>query len=147
MKKLISESKKIYKIINDSHMQAHSDITDELIAEAIEKIDYVPPFTMVTVDLGRIIGFDHCVKTTDSDSIIMKARTGRNTESRIVLNRSAEPTSLMTIGICRDDDGLDTIFTAFAGQKAPKELSDPRLSESERPEAEQFWACHALVED
>ena len=56
----------------------------------------------------------------------------------------AQSTSLITIGLCVDDDGLWTMFTAFYGVKAPKEPWDKTLSESEREESEEFWSTHAL---
>lgn len=67
--------------------------------------------------------------------------------SRLVRGRKAEPTTKMVIGICNDpdDNGVVTLFTAFFGVKAPKELADPRMTEAERPDAERFWANHSLV--
>lgn len=148
MKKKINETrngKEVYIIVDDTHMQAHPQITESLLAEAIGKVDYKPPFQMVTVDMGRTIGTDMCVSTGPDDKIVWQARKGRTTPSRMVLGREPEPTSLVTVGICTDDDGLETVFTAFPGQLAPKELHDPRLKEEERAEAETFWATHALV--
>ena len=134
-----------YVIIDNEHMQAHADVTEELIAEAVGKIKYEPTFWMGTVDLERVIGKDTCVETTADDDVRMICRPGRNIESRMVFNREPEDTTLLTVGICTDeDDGLVTIFTAFPGVKAPKELNDPRLREEERVEAEAFWSTHAL---
>lgn len=134
----------VYVILNDSHMLAHSSVTETLLTEAVSKIDYTPTFWMGEVDLGRIIGKDACVQTTETDDVRYECRVGRKTLSRVVYGREPEDTSILTVGLCTDDDGLVTVFTAFPGKKAPKELSDPSLRESERPEAEQFWACHAL---
>ena len=134
----------VYVIINDRHMLAHTSVTETLLTEAVSKIDYTPTFWMGEVDLGRIIGKDACVQTTETDDVRYEYRTGRETLSRVVYGREPEDTSILTVGLCTDDDGLVTVFTAFPGKKAPKELSDPSLRESERPEAEQFWACHAL---
>lgn len=148
MKKMINvtkNGKEVYVIVDDAHMQAHPQITESLLAEAIGKVDYKPPFQMVTVNMDRTIGTDMCVSTGPDDKIVWQSRKGRTTPSRMVLGREPEPTSLVTVGICTDDDGLETVFTAFPGQLAPKELHDPRLREDERPEAEAFWAVHALV--
>lgn len=134
----------VYVIINDRHMLAHSSVTESLLTEAVSKIDYTPTFWMDEVDLGRIVGKDACVQTTEDDDVRYECRTGRETLSRVVYGREPEDTTILTVGLCTDDDGLVTIFTAFPGKKAPKELSDPSLRESERPEAEAFWACHAL---
>ena len=134
----------IYRIVDNTHMQAHT-IAPSIIKEAIEKAGYEPPFGMLTVDLGKIVGTDNCIKTNENDRVENMIRQGRKAESRIVFGKAPEPTSKLTIGICRDDDGLQTLFTAFTGELAPKELSDPRLTDEERPAAEAFWAGHALV--
>lgn len=131
-------------IIENEHMLAHPSVTDEILAEALTKVEYAPPFWMGTVDIGRVIGTDACVETTDADDIRYECRPGREIKSRMVYGRKPESTTLLTIGICTDDDGIETVFTAFPGLKAPKELEDPRLTESERAEAEAFWATHAL---
>ena len=148
MKKLIGKTNNnvdIYVIIDNLHMQAHTSVTENHIAEAISRLTYAEPFQMESVDLGCIIGYDNCVTTTENDDIRYECRPGRKTKSRIVYGRKPEPTSLITVGICKDDDGLNTVFTAFYGAKAPKELEDTRLKPEEREEAEAFWATHALV--
>ena len=134
----------IYRIVDDAHMQAHTIALSD-IKEAIEKAGYEPPFGMLTVDLGRTVGPDNCIKTNENDRVENMIRKGRKAESRIVFGKAPEPTSKLTIGICKDDDGLQTLFTAFTGELAPKELSDPRLTDEERPAAEAFWTGHALV--
>ena len=125
-------------------MVAHKDASQELIAEAVSKVEYVPTFYMESIDMGRVIGKDACVRTTTSDDIRMVCREGRNIESRMVFNREPEDTTLFTVGMCTDDDGLVTVFTSFPGLKAPKELNDPHLRDDERAEAEAFWSTHAL---
>ena len=134
----------VFGIIDDQHMITHS-ISEEHLAEAIERVELAPPFGFYTIDLGRVVGTSDLVKTTPEDDIRMECRPGRDLPSRMVYGRDPEPTSLVTVGICTDDDGLETMFTAFYGELSPKELSDPRLSDAERPEAEAFWSTHALV--
>ena len=146
-KKMINKtvnSFKVYAICDDQHMLAHP-IAEEHLREAVSQVDLVPPFGFYTIDLGRMVGATNCVGTTEADDIRYECRPGRDLPSRMVYGRSSEPTSLVTVGICTDDDGLETVFTAFYGELAPKELSDPRLSDGERPKAEAFWATHALV--
>ena len=147
MKKFVGKTAsgyEVYVLVEDEHMQAHKDASHELIAEAVSKIEYVPTFWMNSIEMGRIVGKDACVVTNEKDDVRMICRPGRSIESRMVFNREPEDTTLFTIGMCTDDDGLVTVFTAFPGLKAPKELNDPRLSEEERPEAEAFWSNHAL---
>ncbi len=128
-----------------AHMEAHSDVKMSDVAEAIGKMEYNAPFQIAPVDLGRVIGADSCVEISADDDVRMLRRKNRDGETPIVFGRSAAPTSQIVIGICRDDDGLDTLFTAFYGQLAPKEPWDARLRDEEREESERFWSTHALV--
>lgn len=135
----------VYVIVNNSHMEAHKDVSNELLAEAIQKVDYNPHFWMGTIDLGRTIGKDACVEISEADDVRWVKRPGRDITSPVVFNKEPVDTSLLTIGICTDDDGKETVFTAFPGQKAPKEPNDPRLKDWERYESKLFWSTHALA--
>lgn len=129
-----------------NHMIAHPDVQMDDIKEAIEKMVYKAPFQMAQVDLGRICGKDSCVSIPAGMKPEMRTRKGRQGKTPVFLTGvEAADTSLLTVGICKDDDGKNTVFTAFYGQLAPKEPWDQRLSDSERSESEQFWASHALV--
>lgn len=139
---------KVYRIVNDVHMLAHKDADEnkQLLAEAVEKVVYTNPFWMETLDMGRIIGKDGCVEVTEEDDTCWACRPGRKLPSHLVFNKQPVETPYFTVGMCTDNDGLVTIFTAFAGKKAPKEPLDPTLKEEERAESEAFWATHALCQ-
>lgn len=137
-----------YRVVNDKHMIAHKDAADnkELLIEAVQKIVYTPPFWMGTLDMGRIIGKDGCVEVTEEDDTCWACRPGRKLPSHLVFNKQPVDTQYFTVGMCTDDDGLVTIFTAFPGKMAPKEPTDPSLKDSDRAESEAFWATHALCQ-
>lgn len=137
--------------INDpnfiKHMEAHSDVASDIIAEAIKKIQVVKPFGFYTIEVAED-GYTNCVEITDEDDVRLVKRKGRDTLSRVVFNKQPKKTNLFTIGICLDtDDNKYKAFTAFWGELAPKEPTDPSLKDSEKAESEAFWACHALVYD
>ena len=134
----------VFMEVNNDHMKAHADATHSLIAEAIQKIEYTPTFWMNSIDMGRIIGKDACVEVNEHDDVREICRPGRTLPSRIVFNKQPMDTCYFTIGMCTDNDGLVTIFTAFPGMKAPKETNDPNLKDYEREESERFWSTHAL---
>ena len=134
----------VYVIVNDEHMKAHADATNQLIAEAIQKVEYIPTFWMNSIDMGRIVGKDACVEVTENDDVRWICRPGRKIESPVVFNKEPADTRYFTVGMCTDDDGLVTVFTAFPGKKAPKEPNDPHLREDEREESQRFWSTHAL---
>lgn len=129
-----------------THMLAHPDVKMSDIKEAIMKTVYKAPFQIKAVDLGRICGKDACIEIPAGMKPEMRTRKGRQGKTPVFISGvEAADTSLLTIGICTDGDGKNTIFTAFYGQLAPKEPWDQRLSDSERSESEIFWNNHALV--
>lgn len=151
MKKTINKTNNYIEVyVSDetmSHMKAHSDVSFEHIKEAISKIDLdkKSTFLMTNVDLKKNIGKDNCVLINSEDDVRLEQRPNRKGLTPVVYNREAEDTSLINIGVCVDDDGLWTLFTAFYGVLAPKEPWDERLTENEREESEAFWSTHALV--
>ena len=141
----------VYLNKDNPHLIAHKEDFSRLqfldaLRLAIRELSIEDDFYIGETNCGIRTGLTHCVETTDADTIVWQAREGRDNKSRIALNRRPEETTYVTIGICKDQkDGKMTIFTAWAGPKAEKELTDPRLTDEERPAAEQFWANHALV--
>lgn len=123
----------------------------DLDTEAIEKVSFDGGFSRITVDLERIIGVDHCIETTEEDTIVYLRRSNRNGKSRMVLNRTAMETSkvsLILITAGKEDGEFadkSVLWTLFEGEFAPKEPFDNFRSDEERKESEEFWANHALV--
>lgn len=101
------------------------------------------PTQVLTVDFGKGIGHSKCVPTTDEDEIYFVRRGRRFGESRMVRNRSPEPTSLLTIVVNRV---LGLVVTAYYGAAAPREPWDRSLPLAEKESAIQFWSTHALIE-
>ena len=140
----------VYAIIDNKHMLSHTDVSEDLIIEAIQKVTFGLENTerMITVDMGRIIGKQACVETTADDKVVEAKRPGRKIASRIVCNRDPVPTSKLTLGFSiKREDGLLTVFTAYPGEWAPMELTDykyKRLSPKEQAKIRMFWDTHAL---
>ena len=132
------------------HMKAHPNVDLAHVVEAIGKIDdYNGQFRMDSVDMGRTVGKDSCIEVDkDNKEVQMAYRKGREGQSRVILDpdgTKAADTSLVTIGMARDDDGRHTMFTSFYGQLAPKEPWDKSLSPEGKAESEKFWSTHALA--
>jgi hypothetical protein len=98
------------------------------------------------IDFGEQIGFSACVETTDADEIVFAQRIKRPGWTRFVKGRQPTPCSTVTL-ILRLRDGALHLITGYIGGLAEKELSDPSLTEFERPAAELFWGSHALIWD
>ena len=148
MKKIIAKSKNNINVYicekTKEHMKAHSDVSLKHIIEVINSVTLSGTFFMESVNLGTVIGKDHCIYVPNEkwNEVQMVQRPNRKGLTPMI---KAEPpdTSLLTIGVCVDDDGLWTLFTAFYGVKAPKEPWDVN-TEEEKTESEKFWRCHAL---
>ena len=140
----------VYAIIDNKHMLSHTDVSEDLITEAIQKVTFGLENTerMITVYMGRIIGKQACVETTADDKVVEAKRPGRKIASRIVCNRDPVPTSKLTLGFSiKREDGLLTVYTAYPGKWAPMELTDykyKRLSPEEQAKIRMFWDTHAL---
>ena len=135
------------------HPVASHSHRPDLNAEVISKltIEKGQTFLRQTVDLGRVIGEDHLVETSDGDMIAYARRGNRAGESRFVLNRAAKPTTKVTIIACVDRDpgetqGLWCLVTLFEGEPGCREPWDASLKTPEaKAQAYAFWANHALV--
>lgn len=130
------------------HMAAHQGVSMDDVVEAVSLINYEGPFQMEEVDLGRIVGKAGCVALLPGDEVVFLYRKNRAGRTPFVMGREAQDTSKMVIGICNDRDNGDvpTLFTAFYGEKAPREPWDAH-SEEERTLSEAFWSSHALIFD
>lgn len=135
----------------------------ELLVETIGKIvlSEDKTFHRETVNLGRIIGKDHLVKTTDEDYIVYLRRGNRAGETRMVIKEAAD-TSFVTIVLCvarKDKETPDelvgkwVVATLFEGQPGEREPWDNSFIDKDVDKnvmnaylkAEAFWATNALV--
>ncbi len=125
----------------------------DLVEEVVRQItigDRV--FVLETIDLGRIIGVDHLVETSEKDEpniFYKERRKGTNFKSRMVKNRDAEPTSLASVIIakCDDNDGPEwtgkyVLVTLFEGDPG---MSEPYGRYEHDEDCINFWKTHALV--
>lgn len=131
------------------HMEAHSDVKISDMKEGISLIEYQGPFFIDSIDLGRIVGKDNCVAVAEDEKKLVQYRTRKNRQGKtpVIMAGQKEPadTSLITIGICKDSDGKDTLFTAFYGYKGEKEPWERGLSPEQKRKSEDFWSTHALI--
>ena len=141
------------------HPEGHSHRFD-LNKEAISKIELPVDGTFVrtTVDLGRVIGKDHLVKTNEFDTIVYLQRGNRPGKSRMVL-KEADDTSKVTVILCVCNEPTDNpasvlngkwiLVTLFEGEPGEREPFDRAFADGKNPEglkkSKEFWACHALV--
>ncbi len=135
----------------DSHWQtAHKVVTEELLKEALGKIDTDEELYLGTIDMGRKIGKTYCVPTTSLDQIFMARRYGRLGETPTILNKPPIDCSTLAVVLNKSDE-FYTLSTTYIGEIAPMEPWDPELIKQDNPDemkkSQEFWNTHALVYD
>ena len=125
-----------------SHL--HGQVAD-VLPEAFERIHAQNRQIIIEeIDLGRIIGKKHCVKTNPGDQIRYARRPNRRGLSRFVVGREPEDCTSAVI-ILKLDDYSDTYvcLSAYIGTYSEPEPWDRFAT----PKSEAFWAQHALIWD
>jgi len=139
-------------------MDAHADVTFNLLRAAFERIDLPSIRNGVkdTIDFGRIVGRTAKVSAdaiTPNDRTTFAYRHGRRYPSRTVQGIPKPPTSLLTLVAKRDRTKGDSAWdleTAYLGSNAPPEPLGSTVVKG-RPDIQaevlDFWCRHALVYD
>lgn len=129
------------------HLLAHPEAA-ELLEEAVAKVTLPESFLLTTVDMGREIGTNACVKAADVENIHFAVRTGREFPSRVLPGQEPEPTSLFTVIAGKQEDGSWLLYTGFAGPSAPREPIDQYFADkrdsNEFAESVKFWTENGL---
>ncbi len=134
--------------ISTNHLRAHKDVLKHL-DEAITLAKGVgiseKGTTVLTVDMGRIVGRSGLVKVNSDDEIRFLVRPGRIHPSKFVCNRIGDETRNITM-VFRNTPKRVILVTAWIGVQACREPNDTTFeNETLRNEAIRFWEEHALV--
>lgn len=134
----------------DGHLNAHLDDLLEPLDRVLERVRAALPAELplgvvrvVTVRCDVPIGRSRCVPVAGR-----RTWWGYRPDRRIPSHLAAgEPAlvSTLTAWVRRASDDRIDLLTVYPGEPAPKERHDPSLTDAERPEAEAFWAAHALI--
>ena len=126
----------------DSHAVSHATVLP-LLGEALAQIHSGQREDIVEeTDLGRNVGDNIRVATSDNDEVVYAQRPNRQGLTRFVKNRKPEPCSTVTIILKRSPDSNYVLVTAYIGTRAPAEPWDPKWATDE---SVPFWNTHALV--
>lgn len=124
----------------NSHIHSSPSL-DALLPRALETVDAAgQEFIAMSVSHESPIGETSCIETSTDDKIIYAQRTGRTGLTRFVLERSASPTSELTVVMKKIPEGY-ILLTAYVGGKSEVEPWDARATQA----STEFWSNHALV--
>lgn len=112
-----------------------------LIAEALEQITLSGTDAKIEHDMGRVIGYNFVVKTTESDGVFYAQLLRDDTYTRFVKNGKPLPTQYLSMVLCRDEDGVYELNDAWIGRMSP-----PRPGTvDETAESKPYWSAHAII--
>ena len=127
-------------------MKSHPELNRKNIIQAIEKIDdYDGKFYIKSIDIGKVVGKDDCVKRTSCDNTRLLYKKGCSYPFPICTNSQLQDTSMVTVILSENMDGVSEFLSAFYGIFTPKHPWDTRLSDDERNRSEDFWRNYTLI--
>lgn len=142
MELTLNNSRVVY---SKKHMRAHADVIP-LLQPALNRVGQLPVgVSVVSIDMGYIVGRSGVVRTGPDDDIVYMRRPGRRHPSRCVRGRVSEESSVVTLVINTALNGYVRLITAWIGTPSPREVGDTSMSEEERQVSIDFWAEHAFV--
>ncbi|MFZ4776951.1 MAG: hypothetical protein ACOYM3_16400 [Terrimicrobiaceae bacterium] len=140
-------------VIDRKHSHLSSDTaTRAAVNEALSRIHgNNRQFIEEEITYDKPVGQTVCVSTTDNDIIVMAKRRNRTGLSRLVMNRTPEPSSKVFVVLKKSGPFEYVLITGFIGGKPHPELFDTNaFDRKEDPakayaEAKEFWSNHALI--
>jgi hypothetical protein len=125
----------------NSHVATHPTVL-AVLPEALGQIGGGDEQIVTEVDLGRVIGENIRVATSDADEIVYAQRTGRRGLTRFVKNREPEDCTSVVVILRKITGGAYVLVTAFIGTHCPAEPWDQKYADKE---SVPFWNSHALI--
>jgi hypothetical protein len=131
------------------HSQAASHIAQqprllELVKEALKKASARGAEVSIEQDMGRAIGYNFVVETTDKDTVVYAQLMRETIYTRFVKNGKPAPTNYLTLVLrYNDDEGGYELHDTWIGHISPPRPGSENETESSKP----YWATHAFVLD
>jgi hypothetical protein len=114
-----------------------------LVKELVERTSARSAEMHFERDMGRTIGYDQIVETSDTDAIVYAQFQRESIFARFVKNSKPSVTRYLTIKIRRDDEGSYELCNAWTGRLVPTRPGSDDEAETSRP----YWTNHAFVLD
>ena len=114
-----------------------------LAKEMLEQITVQDAEIYIEHNMGRLIGYNFIVKTTDKDTILYARLLRDDIYTRFVRNGKPLSTHFLTARLKRDDNNSYELSDIWVGR-----INPPRPgSTDETSESKSYWSNHALILD
>lgn len=134
----------VYVDMEASHAATHFANSPKLydaVVTAIPQITVDGNEARFDFDTGELVGMSDLVETNSDDEIVYALRVGRDRYSRFVKNKTAVPSTFITLAFELLADNKYRIHTAFIGRLTPSFPGGDYRPE----ESLDFWSKYALV--
>ncbi len=112
-----------------------------LIAEALKQTTLRGADAEIEHDMGRAIGYNFVVKTTEADGVFYAQLLRDTTYTRFVKNGKPLSTQYLSMILRRNEDAEYELIDAWIGR-----LSPPRPGTAdETAESKPYWSSHAII--
>lgn len=112
-----------------------------LVQEVLQETAAHEPEMSIEYDMGRVIGYNFVVDTTEKDTVFYAQLLRDDTYTRFVKNGEPRSTQYLTVVLKRDEEGNYELYDTWIGNVRP-----PRPgTANETPESKPFWTSHAVV--
>lgn len=112
-----------------------------LVSEALTQTAARDREVTIECDMGRTIGYDFIVATSDKDTVLYAQCLRDTIYTRFIKNGDPSLTQFLTIKLRRDDSGEYVLHDTWIGRAIP-----PRPgSAEETPESKPYWSTHARI--
>lgn len=112
-----------------------------LVAEALKSTTLKGADAKIEHDMGRAIGYNFVVKTTETESVFYAQLLRDNTYTRFIKNGKPLATQHLSMILHRSENGEYELSDAWIGRLSP---ARPGTAD-ETAESKPFWESHAII--
>ena len=149
MRHAVGQTKNGFPVYVDLiHSRAASHIAGQpylltLAKEAVRRIAARGPQMEVEQDMGRPIGYDFVITTTDTSTILYAQLVREESYTRFVKNGKPLATPYLTVVLRRDAEENYELHDIWIGRSRPPRPDSPQKT----PGSKAFWDNHAVILD
>ena len=114
-----------------------------LAKEALQQTKLVGPKPYFDCDMGRAVGSDDVVETSEKDTVLYAQALKGEMYKRFVKNGKPQSTRYVTLVLERDEAGDYELIDTWVGPKRPPHPGTAAETKASRP----YWDKHAFVLD